>query len=182
MFRDEAGSRPASADAAGGENSSGKSTFLAICRIARSVVEGPLTTAPSMSLLFLLGAYDQIASHKSGRRVKSFTIGLEIGRGREDPGAVEATFVSEAGQPALQNWRATVGSAQMRFEDVSRPIWQFTSRIPGEKRLQTLPTAPHFSREADTPPKSTRAIGWDRFPNEDEIGGRIEEDLSGDLP
>jgi len=101
-----------------GENSSGKSTFLAICRIVQSIARNYDYPVPFNEPPFMLGAYDQIASYKGGRRARSFTMGLEIDGGRDGPESVQATFVSEAGQPVLQHWQADVGSAQMRVDDL----------------------------------------------------------------
>jgi predicted ATPase len=44
-----------------GENSSGKSTFLALCRIARSIAQGFDFPAVFNEPPFLLGAYDRAA-------------------------------------------------------------------------------------------------------------------------
>src|ERR1039458_1712736 len=61
-----------------GENSSGKSTFLALCRIASSLTRGFAQRIPFNEPPFLLGAYDQIASYRGGSagRAKSFSIGV----------------------------------------------------------------------------------------------------------
>jgi len=50
-----------------GENSSGKSTFLALCQIASKIIKGWGQFFPFNQQPFLLGAYDQIASHRNGR-------------------------------------------------------------------------------------------------------------------
>jgi hypothetical protein len=94
-----------------GENSSGKSTFLALCQIASSIIDGingyarefPFNEPP-----FLLGAFDQIASYRGGRagRAKSFSIALGVG-GR----SIRANFVSKGGQPSLRSWLVEVGTS-----------------------------------------------------------------------
>jgi predicted ATPase len=62
-----------------GENSTGKSTFLALMRIASDMIAGykrlDFNEEP-----FQLGAYDQIATFRGGRagRAKSFLIGLRL--------------------------------------------------------------------------------------------------------
>jgi AAA domain, putative AbiEii toxin, Type IV TA system len=61
-----------------GENSSGKSSFLALTRIAAEVRQGNLL--PNFnSDPFFLGAYDQVAHFRGGRggRAKSFEIGID---------------------------------------------------------------------------------------------------------
>lgn len=94
-----------------GENSSGKSTFLALCQIASSVTNGFAQEFPFNEPPFSLGAYDQIASYRGGSagRAKSFSIGVSAG---DDPrgGSIRAEFVSKNGQPSLRSWRLTVGS------------------------------------------------------------------------
>src|SRR5882724_7333327 len=63
-----------------GENSSGKTTFLALARIAWDIAQGELSEDVFNEEPFLLGSYDQIASFRGGKagRAKSFVIGLEL--------------------------------------------------------------------------------------------------------
>jgi hypothetical protein len=49
-----------------GENSSGKSTFLALCNDAPSIILGIAEETSFNEPPFLLGAYDQIASNHTG--------------------------------------------------------------------------------------------------------------------
>jgi predicted ATPase len=81
-----------------GENSSGKSTFLALVRLAWDLVKNPET--PNFNEEpFLLGAYEQIAA-RSGQKVQqSFVIGFQGSVFR-----VEARFEAQAGQPSLSDW------------------------------------------------------------------------------
>jgi hypothetical protein len=92
-----------------GENSSGKSTFLALCQLASSLTGGFAQEFPFNEPPFLLGAYDQIASYRGGRagRAKSFSIGVTAG---DEPrsGSIRAEFVSKNGQPSLSTWRLAV--------------------------------------------------------------------------
>lgn len=94
-----------------GENSSGKSTFLALCRIASSITNGFGQEFPFNEPPLLLGAYDQIASYRGGRagRAKFFSIGVNAGNG-----SIRAEFVSRNGQPSLSSWRLAVGSLVWR--------------------------------------------------------------------
>jgi hypothetical protein len=98
-----------------GENSSGKSTFLALCQIASSIINGinsyswefPFNDPP-----FLLGAFDQIASYRGGRagRAKSFSIAV----GLDDDvrcGSIRADFISQGGQPSLRGWLVERGAS-----------------------------------------------------------------------
>jgi len=91
-----------------GENSSGETTFLALCQAAAAIVRGsrPISFNDPP---FLLGAYDQIASYRGGRagRAKSFYIRVS----EPDQAAfVEATFAPQNGQPQLKSWRLSSGS------------------------------------------------------------------------
>ena len=63
-----------------GENSTGKTTFLALTRIAWDIVQGDLSQDLFNEEPFMLGSYDQIASYRGGRagRAKSFIIGAQI--------------------------------------------------------------------------------------------------------
>jgi AAA domain, putative AbiEii toxin, Type IV TA system len=118
-----------------GENSSGKSTFLALVRLAWDLCQGlsplDLNEAP-----FLLGAYDQVASFRRGRggRAQQFCIGGEIlskGPPRRDssarrgpsvihstnPVTVKGSFVRKGGQPHLLEW--VLEAAPLRIEIIS---------------------------------------------------------------
>ncbi len=63
-----------------GENSSGKTTFLALSRIAWDIAQGNSDADIFNEEPFPLGSFDQIASYRGGKagRAKSFTIGLQI--------------------------------------------------------------------------------------------------------
>src|ERR1019366_9400702 len=106
-----------------GENSSGKSTFLALCRIARAIAESVDSQVPFNEPPFLLGAYDQIAAFRGGRRAKSFSIGLEVDSDPSGSRSAHATFVPHDGQPILRDWRVCVGPTEMRIEDRSSGRW-----------------------------------------------------------
>lgn len=80
-----------------GENSSGKSTALALIRVAWDVLWGNATDFNEEP--FLLGAYDQIASFPgSASRRSMFTIGWS-----SETGPAEARFTSDRGQPSLSD-------------------------------------------------------------------------------
>jgi len=96
-----------------GENSSGKSTFLSLLRVAWDIGYG--LTEPSFNEdPFQLGAYDDIAHYHGGqgRRAKSFRVGFEAalkpGQRRlptlEAPDLrVEGLFTPQVGQPSLHS-------------------------------------------------------------------------------
>jgi hypothetical protein len=118
-----------------GENSSGKSTFLALVRLAWDLCRGisPLNfnEAP-----FLLGAYDQVSSFRrgAGGRAQQFCIGAEVankGSQRGRSSAVRSTnamtvkgrFIRKGGQPHLQEWvlEATPFRMEIMYEDTEKP-------------------------------------------------------------
>jgi hypothetical protein len=93
-----------------GENSSGKTTFLALCRIAHAINNGSVGNPPFNSDPFWLGAYDQIASNRGGSRgrAKSFSIAIHIDNvlGRC---SLRAEYKSHSGQPWPRTWRLEAG-------------------------------------------------------------------------
>jgi hypothetical protein len=95
-----------------GENSSGKSTFLALCQAASSVVgfRGVLVVLPQLNKApFSLGAYDQIASYgeRSGS-AKRFWIALGVEGSRQVSARVE--FIPRDGQPFLRRLQVVAGN------------------------------------------------------------------------
>lgn len=95
-----------------GENSTGKTSFLAAIRLATGILS---PKRPPMNVLdfntepFILGAYEQIASYASGRkgRAKSFLIGYETTqRAYSDKYTVRVTarFVPHQGQPVINEY------------------------------------------------------------------------------
>lgn len=90
-----------------GENSTGKSTFLALVRLAANLFPGdPSYQTNFNEPPFELGAYDQIATLRMGKKglSRSFALGAQRGTG-DDGDEAQATFVSEHGQPRLQEFR-----------------------------------------------------------------------------
>lgn len=104
-----------------GENSSGKTTFLALSRIAWDIAQGGLSEDVFNEEPFLLGSHDQIASFRGGKagRAKSFVIGLEIPvkpsrRTRNNSlfgtqARVTARFTAQGSQSALAEWNFECG-------------------------------------------------------------------------
>jgi hypothetical protein len=133
-----------------GENSSGKSTFLALCQIASVITRGFAQVYPFNESPFLLGAYDQIASYRGGRagRAKSFSIAVHLdAEGRS--GAIETEFVSRNGQPSLRMWRLAVGSL----------IWLVIVNGSREK-VSLIVESPRGKREV---PEIRPWMAWDSF-------------------
>jgi hypothetical protein len=82
-----------------GENSSGKSTFLALVRLAWDVVASSRTPDFNEEP-FLLGAYDQLSSLGSGSE-EPVVIGTEFSRETGEIFRVTAKFEARRGQPVL---------------------------------------------------------------------------------
>src|SRR5450755_3046745 len=95
-----------------GENSSGKSTFLALCKSAPSIILAIASETSFNDPPFLLGAYDQIASYRRGGRAESFSITFVV----EGYGKIEAEFKSRWGQPTLRRWSLCAGESSLVME------------------------------------------------------------------
>lgn len=99
-----------------GENSSGKTTFLALTRLAWDVAMGNLSDDIFNEEPFLLGAYEQIASWRGGKagRAKSFLVGEQIDVKLNSRQAshglfgeqvqITARFSSQGSQSKLDEW------------------------------------------------------------------------------
>jgi AAA domain, putative AbiEii toxin, Type IV TA system/Protein of unknown function (DUF3696) len=86
-----------------GENSTGKTTFLAM--VAHVNQLGFPSTRPSFNVPpFDLGTYDSIATYKGGRygRAPSFSVGFS-----DEERTIRATYASHRGQPQLEELTAT---------------------------------------------------------------------------
>jgi energy-coupling factor transporter ATP-binding protein EcfA2 len=102
-----------------GENSSGKSTFLALLAALMDPEGFPFrpafNTAP-----YSLGNYDSIATYNRGRegRAKTFTIGYEVEEDHRQHGParlVEATYSGRAGQVTLASVELRTPHARIRL-------------------------------------------------------------------
>jgi len=82
-----------------GENSSGKSTALALVRLAWDLTATLGATPLFNEEPFLLGAYGQIAS--GGDKRGSFVLGLEVMQSENQVTTVSGRFEARRGQPAL---------------------------------------------------------------------------------
>jgi predicted ATPase len=115
-----------------GENSSGKSTFLALTRIAWDIVEGNLSGDIFNEDPFLLGSYEQIASFRGGKagRAKSFSIGLrfslkstlrkKISGLFSDEAKITARFVSKGAEPQMEEWRFECGRFSLKVNQAEQ--------------------------------------------------------------
>ena len=123
-----------------GENSTGKTTFLAAARVAadllRSEVRPDFNKEP-----FNLGTFNEIASYFGGRagRAKEFTVGCEMeaaagpARRRRARTRVRllAAFASEGGQPALSRFDILCGDIAVTARRTSGE-GAFTVRLHGK--------------------------------------------------
>lgn len=111
-----------------GENSSGKSTFLALTRIAWNVVRGNLEIDFNEEP-FRMGAFDQIASRMGGRmgNAKAFSIGAKA-YVRGSSVQVCGTFLKSNVQPRLGSWSVEGGrySLCIHYKGVSSE-WHFST-------------------------------------------------------
>jgi hypothetical protein len=125
-----------------GENSSGKTTFLALCRIAHAISNGSVGNPPFNEPPFWLGAYDQIASHRAGRhgRAKSFSLAIKV-----DAGTLQCSlrieYISRSGQPSPRLWRLEVGDLAIQVtNDDGRNKVRYSWRVRGARlRFHTPP-------------------------------------------
>lgn len=99
-----------------GENSSGKSTFLALARLTSDLLTRPLNLnfneAP-----FSLGSFEQIISRRRGPkgRFETFKLGgTFLSKGQKVEILSEFTRVS--GQPLLSKWEASISGARLVFK------------------------------------------------------------------
>jgi len=120
-----------------GENSTGKSTFLAMVRLVWDLFKA--NQVPDFNEEpFVLGAFKEIATYRGGRggRAKSFCIGANVSTSRgRTPISLLAVFENIDGQPALSSvelkqqnvrvsvtYRGSAGRAQFRVESKSGVI------------------------------------------------------------
>ena len=121
-----------------GENSSGKSTFLAALAAVSDPVSFPGVAALNKAP-YDLGTYDTIATFKGGRggRAKAFSLGYRAeskSRGKE-PLAVIATFCSEDGEARVKSLQLIAGNVEANL------IWEkekIAVRIKGLEPNETI--------------------------------------------
>ena len=125
-----------------GENSAGKSTFLAATRLAWDIAHGNFQPDFNEEP-FPLGAYDQIANLRGGRggRAESFSIGFEFTAPKKlrmphetRPPRVRATFVQGGAQPHATEWTCGNDSYSLAIDI---PIVEDGKRHPSKLRVAT---------------------------------------------
>ncbi|MGC9946842.1 MAG: DUF3696 domain-containing protein, partial [Bryobacteraceae bacterium] len=100
-----------------GENSSGKTTFLALCRIAYAIANRMQTVPLFNEAPFFLGAYEQIATRRSARKgpVESFSVAILLGGAV--PSSLRYEYASRVGQPTPRAWRLEVGGLAIQHTE-----------------------------------------------------------------
>jgi putative AbiEii toxin of type IV toxin-antitoxin system len=135
-----------------GENSTGKSTFLALIRCAWQLSRGSITPDFN-SEPFLLGAYEQIA-HRHGRQDKyasSFTIGgtMPAPPAKSSPRGtftVVGVFRERFAQPELADWRISIPNASLSIGlGRTRPIASVKTVAREESTRLERPIQGHVS-------------------------------------
>lgn len=134
-----------------GENSTGKTTFLASIRAAWDIAYGQ-GTPNFKEEPFDLGSFEQIAnfpSHRSGR-ARTFRIGAEHKIGALGITA-EGSFSDEDSQPTLHHWTALWGDSQLTLDIPNREEGHFTLRTAGGTSTEwALPTHLEFEPQASS--------------------------------
>ena len=170
-----------------GENSAGKSTFLALVRLAWDLCQG-ISPLDLNEEPFLLGAYDQVASSRRGRsgRAQQFCIGAEVvnvGPVHKrasvvrsiDSMTVKGRFVRKEGQPHLQEWvlKATPFQIEIIYEEPEKPPRLTLQSPSGSMRIADFPMFPplwrfpilfdslRYRRSRKGPPQDTPPIEGD---------------------
>lgn len=104
-----------------GENSTGKSTLLALLRVAWDLANGQIEIDFNEDP-FRLGAYDQIAHYHGGqgKRAREFSIaatyspGLARGKKSSAKVSVRGIFQEQAGQPRIAAWQVDHSDTSIR--------------------------------------------------------------------
>jgi hypothetical protein len=121
-----------------GENSTGKSSFLALLRIGAEIAQGNLSPGFNAEP-FLLGAYDQIANYRGGRagRARNFEVGITLtGTTRVTDRSRDAlhccaVFEKQGAQPVLTDLSWTIGQYSLHLKRSGRRTESVSVRAPG---------------------------------------------------
>ena len=134
-----------------GENSSGKTTFLALCRIGYAIANRMQTAPLFNEPPFWLGAYDQIATHRSGRRgpAESFSVAIRLGIGAS-LSSLHYEYVSRGGQPVPRVRRLEAGG--LVIQQTERNGKPPTVLMRGSQRKASFPFAPFWDGATQDPP------------------------------
>lgn len=123
-----------------GENSTGKTSFLAAVRAAHDRTEPNFNEEP-----FRLGSYDQIANNR-GRPVERFALGLEVeletpafaqNRSTYHEVRAESKFVSCDEQPRISEFHATAGVYRLQMMGLHGEELEISLRVGERVVLET---------------------------------------------
>lgn len=145
-----------------GENSTGKSTFLALFRLAWDVAYGSDVVDFNLEP-FLLGSYDDIARYHGGRgkRSREFEIGLDIkinGTGsrknaKEDVVEFRGIFEKEQGHPAIKARTMRCGDFGIEVRgDTGNKGWSVVLSSSTLQKTISLPISTRATRTMMVPP------------------------------
>lgn len=123
-----------------GENSSGKTTFLAICQVAHAMAFGA-SPLPFNERPFSLGAYDQIASRRSGRSGAARLFSMAIALQDRNRSSLSAVFHQRDGQPAFESLRLSGGDTVYSAKAGDSAL-EYSVSIEGDGRPIRIPHAP----------------------------------------
>ena len=145
-----------------GENSTGKTTFLACLRLAWNACLGDKSGPDFNEEPFFLGAFDQIVHHRGGKdgRENDFQLGITCGQSGETELKISATFRRDGAQPVIVQQRLSVGDVEIcatrsKATNEERMV-DLDIRVGGEE-AQTLVRQ---ERDADTEGK---LVDWDHL-------------------
>lgn len=136
-----------------GENSTAKTTVLALARIVWDLWQGK-TTPDFNEEPFILGAYDDLATCRvrGNGHAASFTVGAEFRVGSTaQPAAISGRFTKRDAQPALGIWKLETRALSMAVhleKKGTRLAWRHASGS-GSMTLARTPLAVPFARVWD---------------------------------
>ncbi len=135
-----------------GENSTGKSSFLAILRIALEMIAGDLQ--PNFNRdPFFLGSYDQIAHYRGGRGGRSSSFSFELSTDVQRPSfrqlqgkraipasfqaSYRAEFVKSVSQPAVSKIEVSCEKFRIRIRNLHTSESQVSFLLPSSQNELT---------------------------------------------
>lgn len=149
-----------------GENSTGKTTFLACCAVMHRLASDALAVADFNREPFLLGAFRDIVRSRRGPagRIDEFGLGLRIAPPDGDAVTFSVTFQERGSQPFV---------ASCRFDRGDRDFVEATRIAAGRVRC----VAPEATFEVDVPP-SEDLLSWVFFLSEHKIARSVRGEAS----
>jgi predicted ATPase len=131
-----------------GENSSGKSTFLAATRIAWDLCQGKKRIDFNEDP-FNLGSFEQIATYRGGKagRAKEFFVGAEFDLRKNRNSnklkkiSIQGTFIQDSGKPILSNWlfQSSDYRLEIKFGDSDKDVIFLVKTPSGDLEIREFP-------------------------------------------